>query len=139
MIRTRLNRYVSRQSLLLRLKQNCSQDIPVEYRVSLANRDFLPHLLKSVSPDWLLSTLFTFIWTKLRARPTGEAVNQPEWPLKVCRDLVRLLLITFCQETLQAFVSEGEEIFCEAITNEVLCKHAVDLFVSINNFLLERQ
>lgn len=96
----------------------------MEYRVSLANRDFLPHLLKSVSPDWLLSTLFTFIWTKLRARPTGEAVNQPEWPLG---------------DTLEQLVNEGEETFCQAISSHVLWKHSVDLFVSIVIFLSERQ
>ena len=57
----------------------------MEYRVSLPldNDSFIPDLLKSVSPQWLLSTLFSFIRAKLRSKPTGEQVGQPEWPLSV--------------------------------------------------------
>ena len=59
------------------------QDIPLEYRVSLDSTAFIPDLLRSVSPQWLLPNLYTFIWAKLRQNPTGENVGQPEWPLKV--------------------------------------------------------
>ena len=101
-----------------------SQDIPVEYRVPLLNYSIIPDLLKSVSPQWLLSTLFSFIRAKLRSKPTGEQVGQPEWPLSVA---------------LAPTVAEGEEELCEAITDDVLCKHAVDLFIAVNKFLSGRQ
>ena len=62
------------------------QDIPVEYRESLTTTEtplpshFIPNLLRSVSPQWVLETLFTFIWTMLRETPTAA---QPDWSLKV--------------------------------------------------------
>ena len=98
----------------------------MEYRVALPqlNDSMIPDLLKSVSPQWLLSSLFSFIRAKLRSKPTGEQVGQPEWPLNV---------------TLAATVTEEEEVFCEEITSEVLCKHAVDLFIAVNKFLSDRQ
>ena len=98
----------------------------MEYRVALPqlNDSMIPDLLKSVSPQWLLSSLFSFIRAKLRSKPTGEQVSQPEWPLNV---------------TLAATVTEEEEVFCEEITSEVLCKHAVDLFIAVNKFLSDRQ
>ena len=89
----------------------------MEYRVALplVNDSVIPDLLKSVSPQcqWLLSSLFSFIRAKLRSKPTGEQVGQPDWPLNV---------------TLAATVTEGKEEFCEEISSEVLCKHAVDLW-----------
>ena len=96
----------------------------MEYRVPLLTDSIIPDLLKSVSPQWLLSTLFSFIRSKLRSKPTGEQVGQPDWPLNV---------------TLAATVTEGEEIFCEEISNEILCKHTVELFININKFLALRQ
>ena len=96
----------------------------MEYRVPMPNNSLIPDLLKSVSPQWLLSTLFSFIRTKLRSKPTGEQVSQPEWPLGV---------------SLAATVTEGEEVFCEEISDDLLCKHAVDLFININKFLSLRQ
>ena len=96
----------------------------MEYRVPLLTNSIIPDLLKSVSPQWLLSSLFTFIRAKLRSKPTGEQVGQPDWPLNV---------------SLAATVTEGEEAFCEEISGDVLCKHAVDLFVNVNKFLSLRQ
>ena len=96
----------------------------MEYRVPLLNDSIIPDLLKSVSSQWLLSTLFSFIRAKLRSRPTGEQIGQPEWPLSVA---------------LAPTVTEGEEVFCEMITEDVLCKHAVDLFINVNKFLSLRQ
>ena len=99
----------------------------MEYRVSLPldNDSFIPDLLKSVSPQWLLSTLFSFIRAKLRSKPTGEQVGKPDWPLNV---------------TLAATVTEEEEeVFCEEISSEVLCKHAVELFIAVNKFMSDRQ
>ena len=96
----------------------------MEYRVPLLTDSIIPDLLKSVSPQWLLSTLFSFIRSKLRSKPTGEQVGQPDWPLNV---------------TLAATVSEREEVFCEKITDDLLCKHAVDLFINVNKFLSLRQ
>ena len=99
------------------------QDIPLEYRVPLLNYSIIPDLLKSVSPQWLLSSLFSFIRARLRSKPSGEQVSQPEWPLSAA---------------LAASVTEGEE-FCQEISSEVLCKHAVDLFIALNNFMSDRQ
>ena len=96
----------------------------MEYRVPLLNNSIIPDLLKSVSPQWLLSSLFTFIRAKLRSKPTGEQVGQPDWPLSV---------------SLAATVAEGEEGLCEEISEDVLCKHAVDLFINVNKFLSLRQ
>ena len=98
----------------------------MEYRVALPqlNDSMIPDLLKSVSPQWLLTSLFSFIRAKLRSKPTGEQVGQPEWPLSVA---------------LAPTLTEGEEIFCEKISSEVLCKHAVDLFIAVNKFLSGRQ
>ena len=98
----------------------------MEYRVALPqlNDSMIPDLLKSVSPQWLLSSLFSFIRARLRSKPTGEHVGQPEWPLSVA---------------LAASVTEGEEEFCEEISSEVLCKHVVDLFIAENKFLSDRQ
>ena len=70
--------------------------------------------MRSVSPQWLLSNLFTFIWTILRETPES---NEPEWRLK---------------EALDAFTSDGEN--CKKISSKILCKHAVDLFISVNNY-----
>ena len=96
----------------------------MEYRVPLLNYSIIPDLLKSVSPQWLLSSLFSFIRARLRSKPTGEQVGQPEWPLSAA---------------LAASVTEGQEEFCQEISSEVLCKHAVDLFIGVNNFLSDRQ
>ena len=93
----------------------------MEYRVPLPNYSMIPDLLKSVSPQWLLSSLFSFIRARLRSNPTGEQVAQPEWPLSVA---------------LAASVTEGEEVFCEEISREVLCKHAVDLFIAVNKLVM---
>ena len=57
----------------------------MEYREPLQGNQFIPDLLKSVSPQWLLSNLYTLIWTKLRETPTGEAIGQPDWTLRVSR------------------------------------------------------
>ena len=96
----------------------------MEYRAPFPNTAIIPDLLKSVSSQWLLSTLFSFIRTKLRSKPTGEQVGQPDWPLNI---------------TLAATVTEGEEMFCEKISDEILCKHAVELFINVNKFLALRQ
>ena len=96
----------------------------MEYRVPLPDHSIIPDLLKSVSPQWLLSTLFSFIRAKLRSKPSGEQVGQPEWPLSVA---------------LAPTLTEEEEVFCEKISGEVLCKHAVDLFIAVNKFLSDRQ
>ena len=90
----------------------------------MPNNSIISDLLKSVSPQWLLSTLFSFIRTKLRSKPTGEQVGQPDWPLNI---------------TLAATVTEGEEMFCEKISDEILCKHTVELFININKYLATRQ
>ena len=95
----------------------------MEYREPLLNYNIIPDLLKSVSSQWLLSTLFSFIRTKLRSKPTGKENAPPVWPLNV---------------TLAATVIEGEEMFCEKISDEILCKHAVELFININKFLALR-
>jgi len=114
-----------RAKIMIRNDQNpFEQDIPLEYRVPLPNHSIIPDLLKSVSPQWLLSTLFSFIRSKLRSKPTGEQVGQPDWPLSI---------------TLAATVIEGEEEFCDEISDEILCKHAVELFININKFLALRQ
>ena len=96
----------------------------MEYREPLLNYNIIPDLLKSVSSQWLLSTLFSFIRTRLRSKPTGEQVGQPDWPFNV---------------TLAATVIEGEEMSCEEISDEILCKHAVELFINVNKFLALRQ
>ena len=96
----------------------------MEYRVPLQNTSIIPDLLKSVSPQRLLSTLFSFIRAKLGCQPTGEQVDQPEWALSVVP---------------APTVAEGEEKLCEVITDDVLCKHAVDLFININKFQSLRQ
>ena len=62
---------------------NPTDVIPMEYRVPLQNTSIILDLLKSVSPQWLLSTLFSFIRAKLGCQPTGGQVDQPEWPLTV--------------------------------------------------------
>ena len=90
----------------------------------MPNNSIISDLLKSVSPQWLLSTLFSFIRTRLRSKPTGEQVGQPEWPLS---------------ESLAPTVTEEEEEeFCERISSEVLCKHTVDLFIALNKELSAR-
>ena len=75
-----------RAKIMIRNEQNpFERDIPLEYRVSLPPETIqtvVPDLLKSVSLQWLLPNLFSFIWSKLRAKPSGES-NQPNWPLKV--------------------------------------------------------
>ena len=96
----------------------------MEYRVPMLNYNLIPDLLKSVSSQWLLSTLFSFIRTRLRSKPTGEQVGQPEWPLGI---------------SLVSAVTEEEEKFCENISGEILCKHAVDLFIAVSKFLSDRQ
>ena len=96
----------------------------MEYRVPMLNYNLIPDLLKSVSSQWLLSTLFSFIRTRLRSKPTGEQERQPDWPLNI---------------TLAATVTEREEMFCEKISDEILCKHTVELFIHINKFLALRQ
>ena len=55
----------------------------MEYRDPLLSTEFIPDLLKSVSPQWLLSNLYTVIWTKLRETPTGEDLARPDWTLRV--------------------------------------------------------
>ena len=96
----------------------------MEYRAPMPNTAIIPDLLKSVSSQWLLSTLFSFIRTRLRSKPTGDQVGQPEWPLGV---------------SLVPTVTEEEEKFCENISGEILCKHAVDLFIAVSKFLSDRQ
>eukprot|EP00923_Selenidium_pygospionis_P053798 GHVN01093709.1.p1 GENE.GHVN01093709.1~~GHVN01093709.1.p1 ORF type:complete len:2403 (+),score=325.49 GHVN01093709.1:991-7209(+) len=113
-----------RAKVMIRNEQNPFEpDIPKEYRVPLDNHDFLPDLLKSLSPQWLLSNLFTLIWTKLRATPTGDS-TRPDWTLK---------------EGVDAIVGqEGEDVKWE-IDSAILCKHAVDLFISVTRRLFEHQ
>ena len=68
----------------------------MEYRVALPQLtdSMIPDLLKSVSPQWLLSSLFSFIRTRQSSKPTGE----PEWPLSAA---------------LAVSVTEGEEELCQ--------------------------
>ena len=88
----------------------------------------------------MLPNLYTFIWAKLRQNPTGENVGQSEWPLRVSyyRTCDRLLFTgKYYQDTLEAFL--GEENFCSEIHDKILCKHAVDLFISVNKFMINHQ
>ena len=41
--------------------------------------------------------------------------------------------------SLEAIVTEREEVFCAEISDLIQWKHTVELFISINKYLLDRE
>jgi len=90
------------------------QVIPLAYRCSLPTpvSTSIREYLISIDHVWLLPNLFDFIWTRLRNQPIGDTSGQPEWRLK---------------DALASHV-EHEEEFTKNLDDQILVKHAVDLF-----------
>jgi len=100
------------------------QTIPHEFRVPLPiSTEVIKTMLFEVPHhQWLTTNLFNFIWEKLRAQPTGDNSGLPDWSLK---------------DSLAAFVEEDGAEYCDSIPEGIQVKHAVELFINVNNVILK--
>ena len=110
------------------------QFISTEYQTEVAEKD-VREILVDVPHQKLIPAMFHLIWTKIRNEASGDSGDSGDmqnWPLKV---EISALWFMFSKIYIKVALEASEEDFYEKIPAKFQVKHAVSLFIKVNNLV----